>query len=162
MTFAATAKFLKRSKDFVRKWVNRYKDTNTVDDLPNRGLKRSTTVREDKVVVELFKRKDSLTLRRGQELLRREGVNMSIMTIRQRLLENNLAWRSTKIKPLLSEAHVRKRLEWARANIDRDWSDVIFTDESSFWAWLPRKKSWAMRGSAKVQRSVKHPVKVHV
>lgn len=36
MSFSAAARYMKKSKDFVRKWVNRYKQEKNVDDLPNR------------------------------------------------------------------------------------------------------------------------------
>lgn len=34
----------------------------------------------------------------------------------------------------LSEKHVAKRIVWAHENINRDWENVIFSDEISFWA----------------------------
>lgn len=43
----------------------------------------------------------------------------------------DLKWRDTMKKPLLTEKHVTKRLIWAHENIDRDFSNVIFTDECS-------------------------------
>lgn len=42
MRINSATKFLHKSLEFVRKWVKRYQETNTVDDLPNRGLKRGT------------------------------------------------------------------------------------------------------------------------
>ena len=35
-------------------------------------------------------------------------------------------------KPLLSAKHIQNRLDFAEANIDRDWSNVIFSDEATF------------------------------
>lgn len=37
MFHAAAAKYMRKSKSFVSKWVKRYKETKTVDDLPERG-----------------------------------------------------------------------------------------------------------------------------
>ncbi|KAK9744464.1 hypothetical protein QE152_g7701 [Popillia japonica] len=86
---------------------------------------------------------------------KRRGVDTTtLMTIRQRLLEYNITWCSTKIELLLSKR--RNRLQWLRG---RDWSNVVFTDESYFWTELRRKKGWTMRGSIEVQLSVKHSVK---
>ncbi|GJQ83019.1 hypothetical protein Trydic_g15834 [Trypoxylus dichotomus] len=45
--------------------------------------------------------------------------------------------RSTVKKPVLGEIHVTKRLAWAKENLDRDWSNVIFTNEASVWVLLP-------------------------
>ncbi|GJQ72510.1 hypothetical protein Trydic_g3581 [Trypoxylus dichotomus] len=41
----------------------------------------------------------------------------------------------------------------------RDWQNVIFSDESSFWAFSPQRKAWSVRGEPMLQRSVKHPLK---
>ncbi|GJQ87379.1 hypothetical protein Trydic_g3738 [Trypoxylus dichotomus] len=41
----------------------------------------------------------------------------------------------------------------------RDWQNVIFSDESSFWAFSPQRKAWSVRGRPMLQRSVKHPLK---
>ncbi|GJQ85099.1 hypothetical protein Trydic_g15786 [Trypoxylus dichotomus] len=41
----------------------------------------------------------------------------------------------------------------------RDWQNVIFSDESAFWAFSPQRKVWSVRGKLMLQRSVKHPLK---
>ena len=40
MFYTAAAKYIKKSKSFVKKWVKRYKANKTVDDLPERGKSR--------------------------------------------------------------------------------------------------------------------------
>ena len=37
MSYSAAAKYIKKLKSFVKKWVERYKANKTVDDLPERG-----------------------------------------------------------------------------------------------------------------------------
>jgi len=59
-----------------------------------------------------------------------------------------------------AENHVTKRLEWAKANLNRDWNNVIFMDESSFWSSL--SKAWSTKLNRVLQRTIKHPVKVHI
>ncbi|KOX73116.1 Histone-lysine N-methyltransferase SETMAR [Melipona quadrifasciata] len=43
MTVRTAAKYLRKSPQFVDKWLQRYKETKCVDDLPDRGSKRVTT-----------------------------------------------------------------------------------------------------------------------
>lgn len=43
----SAAEYLHKSQEFVNKWIQRYKDAKCVDDLPDRGPKRTTTARED-------------------------------------------------------------------------------------------------------------------
>ncbi|CAK9804767.1 hypothetical protein ANTQUA_LOCUS4227 [Anthophora quadrimaculata] len=108
MSVRSAAKYLYKSREFVNKWVQRYKDTKCVDDLPDRGSKRSTTAREDRTIFQVFSKNPQLSLRKGQAVMARRSININIMTLRRRLQENNIAWRSMMAKPLLSRKHVRK------------------------------------------------------
>lgn len=162
MSVLSAAKYLHRSKAFVSKWVTRFKTNKNVDDLPERGTKRATVNRTDRTIISFFARNPALTLRQGQQQLAKRNINVSIATIRRRLRENKIQWRSVRTKPLLKQQHVKKRLLWAREHVTSDWQNVIFTDEASFWAFAPQHKAWTVRGKPLLQRSVKHPLKVHV
>jgi len=65
------------------------------------------------------------------------------------------------LKPFLKPEHCTRRLEWAKQNLERDWSNVVFTNESSFWAWVPTSHAWSLRGQPFIQRNVKYPIKMH-
>jgi len=127
LSYKAAAKYVRKSETFVKKWVKRYLEVGNVDDLPERGLDRVTTTKEDKMILRLFQDKPGLSLRCAQIKLRNKEIYVSLNTIRSRLREKNMSFRSTLKKPLLSEKHVEKRL--AKENLDRDWDSVIFTDE---------------------------------
>lgn len=162
MSFAAASRYMGKSVSFVKKWVKRYSDVKNVDDLPERGTRRSTSEKNDKAIFKIFEKNPVCSLRKAKLLLSKKGIEVSLNTIQRRLHDNNYGWRSTKLKPFLSDKHVEKRLLWARANLDRDFSNVIFTDESSFWAWDTRRHAWSTRAVPVIQRTVKHPVKLHV
>ena len=115
-------------------WVERYSDTKTVDDLPEREKTRATSNKEDKAIIALFKRNPTLRLREAKAKLEKKGLHVSLNTINRRLAEAKVQYPTTRQKPLLSKVHMKKRLAWASENIDRDWSNVIFSDEASFWA----------------------------
>ncbi|KAJ8941220.1 hypothetical protein NQ318_015652 [Aromia moschata] len=122
----------------------------------NRGTWRTTTAKQDKVIIGLFRRKPAclcVTLRAARAYLSKRGVRVSMNTIRARLNEAKLQYRSTGQKPLLSEKHVAKRNAWATENIGRNWSNVIFSDEASFWAWVPKNRAWSTPGERLVQRT---------
>ena len=40
MSYTAAAKYIKKSKSYVKKWVEHYKANKTVDNLPERGKSR--------------------------------------------------------------------------------------------------------------------------
>ena len=98
----------------------------------------------------------------GRAILSRKGILISTNTIQRRLQAKAVTYRSTNLKPLFSEKHVEKRLKLAHDNIDIDWSNVVFSDEASFWGWIPKKHAWSSVESRMLQRTVKHPVKLHV
>ena len=156
------AHYMKKSKAFVSKWVKRYSQTKTVDDLPDRGKSKKTSVAEDKRIVQLFAKNPLLSLRSGQEQLKKKGLIISLDTIKRRLVVNGVKYRSTVKKPLLSETHIEKRLHWARENKDRDWDKIIFSDEASFWAAGYSTRAWTTADNRLMVRTVKHPLKVHV
>ena len=114
------------------------------------------------MIVALFKCNPTFRLREAKAKLVEKGLHFSTNTIRRRLSEANLQYRLTRQKPLLSEVHMEKRLVWATENVDRDWSNVLFSDEASFWAWVPMKRAWSAAGERFLQRTVQHPIKIYV
>lgn len=162
LTYSAAAKYMRRSKQFVQKWVERYKATKNVDDLPERGTRGKVTAKDEKTILQLFSKNPGLTLRQGQARLKEKGLDISHITIRTHLLAHDVKCRSTIKKPLLSEKHVKRRLAWAQENIDRDFSDIIFTDECSIWARTSYKQTWSTATNRYIDRTVKHGLKVHL
>ena len=47
-------------------WVERYRDTKTVDDLPEKGETRAMSNKEDKAIIALFKRNRPRRLREAK------------------------------------------------------------------------------------------------
>lgn len=131
-SYAVAAKVMKRSKKFVVKWVTQYKSLKHVDDLPNREKTRALTSKQEKTILQLFESNLTLRLREAKVKLARKEIKVSINTIRQRLHKAKVLYRSTSSKPLLLEAHMQKRMSWAIENINRGWSNVIFSDEATF------------------------------
>jgi len=50
ITKPAAAKYMKKSKTYVNKWVKRYSDVKNVDDLSDRSVQK-TTLKEDKMIL---------------------------------------------------------------------------------------------------------------
>ena len=56
MSYATVTKYIKKSKAFVGKWVQRFKESKNVDDLPDRGSIGKVTKKDVKLIVALFSR----------------------------------------------------------------------------------------------------------
>lgn len=119
----------------VYRTIQRYSDTNSHSDLPRCGRPRLTTARQDRILIRhsLANRKDTIPILKTS--WNQSGVDASDSTIRRRLLEAGLSARVAKKKPLLTDVHRQKRLDFARAHADWTWVDlssVLWTDESRF------------------------------
>ena len=156
LDYATAARQLQVSEDFVRRWVECFKATNNVDDQPGQDIDKDE---EDTAIVQLFERCPNLTLVQGKVKLAQKGIFVSTNTIRHRLAESNIPYKSIRINRMLSKKEIETRKKWAEENIHRDWSKVIFSGETSFITWVPKKHSLT---SKLRQHSVKHAVKINV
>ena len=71
----------------------------------------------------------------NNELRNGTGVRISTQTVRNRLYEFGLNARIPAIRVPLTRQHVQDRLDLARIHVSwtiRDWTPVLFTDESRF------------------------------
>lgn len=59
-------------------------------------------------------------------------------------------------KPLLTDRHKKARLEWCLKNRERDWSRVVFTDETTL-RFTPYRQKVLVRNSRPTVGTVKHP-----
>ena len=95
--------------------------------------------------------------------LERRGFQMSISTINK--IKRELGWtlRGTRYCQLIRNANKPKRVQWARENINNNFEDVIWTDETSVWLEQHAKRSYRKKGvAAKRKPKPKHPLKLHV
>jgi transposase len=150
------ARYLKISPGAVRTWIKRYEETGTVDDLPRPGRNPVTTQAQDRQMVKLIESEKANSSSEVAQKLSNKGVAVSSRTVRKRLKKHGFHYGKRTQKPLLSPIHIEKRLNWALANKDRDWSRVIFSDESLFYRNYQRKSVWKRRNEVKLIRTTKH------
>lgn len=162
MSVQEVANYLKVSRGCVYTWISRYQETGTVDDVAKTGRTRATNNKQDLSMLKLLDKKPALTSTEVTNCMAKRGIQVSSRTVRRRLAEQGLKYGPVTKKPLLTETHIQKRLEWATNNVNRDWSKVIFTDEATFRLNDSIKRVWKKRGQVKVIRTVKHSYKVHV
>ena len=100
------------------------------------GRKRKTTTKEDRLIVRKSKADRFKTATEIKaEMQVEHGVHISSSTTRRRLREAGLNGCKTRQKPRLTARHKRARLQFARLHKNwsaRQWSRVIFSDESRF------------------------------
>jgi transposase len=162
MSVQSAAKYVKESRGWAYNVLKIYEETGNVDFSHERGPKRVTTEQEDLEMVKLATADKPKTTEQIADILTAKGMTVSRYTVGRRLKEHNVRWKSLLKKPLLSQVQIERRLLWANDNLDRDWTRVIFTDESSFELNCQVTRAWQIRGKPKIYHTVKHPTKVNV
>jgi transposase len=150
------------SKAAVAYWVKKYKLNKDLSDEEKTGRSRSTNAAQDERILRMAMNNHDITSGEIQQELEKRGITISSRTVRRRLSESGGKFSKEIPKPLLSEKHRAKRLEWAIEHQNFDWNRVIFTDESTFQLFRSNKKVWHFARKKKVFRTVKHSQKVHV
>ena len=81
MSFSSAAKYIKKSKTFVAKWVQRYTESKNVDDLPECGSSTQYNKKNIKKILDICNKDQPLSLRQDQTELSKKGVKISIKTV---------------------------------------------------------------------------------
>ena len=139
------------SPSVVVRLRQRFQATGSVQDRPRSGRPRKTTAREDRYIARLATATRSTTASRIRQQLRTtSNINVCTQTVRNRLHAVHLRSRRPAVRPRLSAAHRASRNTWCRRHVTwtrRQWSHVMFTDESRFrldhndgrvWVWRRR------------------------
>jgi transposase len=162
MSVEHAAKYLKESKGWAYNVLRIYQETGNVDFSYERGRKRASKEKQDFEMVKLAAADKPRTTEQIAGILTAKDTKVSRFTVARRLREHNVRWKPLLKKNLLSQVQIEKRLFWANDNLDRDWTRVIFTDESTFELNCQVTRAWQIRGKPKIYRTVKHPAKVSV
>lgn len=130
---------------------NRFLETGRFARRAGSGRKRATTVVDDRFIVHnTLRNRRSTAVQLQHNLQTVRGVQVSERTIRRRLVESGLTSRRPATGPQLLPRHRRARLQFARVHANwtlRQWSEVLFTDESRFCLRAPdgRERVWRRR-----------------
>src|SRR5579871_6085346 len=162
MSFRAIARELKCSQGTVKIWIDKYQESGDVQDEEGRGRKRKTSEAEDMNIISMTKKLRIRSLAEISQIINKQGIDISSVTVRRRLNEQGLYKLQSLAKPLLSDDYRDNRLEWAKANKNTDWSKVIFTDEIIFSQFNKPRKVWRQKGEIIKAPIVKYSGKIHV
>lgn len=148
------------SQSVISRLFRRYRDTGTVREREGRGRRRCTD-RADERYIRTYALRNRATNATSLQLRLREtrGTWVSRQTVRNRLHESGLhARRPVRATPLTNR-HRAARLQWARDHVTwtrRQWSSVLFSDESRFTLHVcdGRQFYWRRRGERYAQVNI--------
>lgn len=165
VSFREIARQIGYNESSVRRFSNKYRQDHTLTRKIGTGLKRCTTVREDRELKRLSLRNRFETASELRaDLQEATGAEVSVRTIQNRLNEMGLLARRPAKKPLLTSKMKKTRHSWAKERLNwsvQDWSNVVFSDESKFNLIGPDGKQTVRRrkGERYSEECIAHTVK---
>jgi len=117
--------------------------TKDLSNQPKSGRKRITTKKQDQKIFELAQKKDNVTAMQISEDMKKYNVKVSKVTIRCHLREQGATFGPQLSKPLLTDKHLKKRLEWAKS-IGTMTGTMFFFRRKYLLPEIPAKKSVAV------------------
>jgi len=137
----ATAKRLKLPHSTVHKWWQRFKSTDNVQPLPKAGRKRIFDEIAEQRAFELLTSMDTSNAHSVGSQLKVEGFianlvhRTTVVRAARRAAQHSgekLWCQRGKPPKAMTEATKQKRLQFAKANLGREWAHVLFTDRKKF------------------------------
>ena len=117
----------------VKRWVDQYNETGTVADKPRRGRKRKLSEANEHHLERLISGKQAPSIRLATKKVRTEKkVDVGRETVRTTVHSLGLTPFKMQRSSRLMDAHKKARLAFAKKYKDKDWSNVVFTDEHAF------------------------------
>ena len=95
------------------------------------------------------------------KLKNKHGIEVDRTTISRFLVDKGFKWKGPQIVFRNNEQDMQNRLEFCLKNKDRNWEDVLITDEVSFYLWSPDKNRWVAAGDTYQRTKTKYLNKVH-
>ena len=173
-SFKGTARQLGLSLKVVKNWVQRWQATGTVDPKAKSGRPRALDPLSGAKALDLLKQ-DGMGREAVARKLHEEGYTARklhkttvgrVAKSLARAQGQKLRAQTGKPQILLTLANKEQRLKFARANLARDWSKVMFTDRKKFLLHNPGTSitpvTWTVGGQRRSATRVTNPVAINV
>lgn len=148
LSYSQIQQQVNRPRSTIQNFLLRYRERGTEKNAPTPGRPKEIDDHTRRRLVRETKKDRRQPLR---ELRNDVAPKVSVRTVKRALAAENIKkWRAKK-RALLTEAHVRKRLAWAREHKDWDkakWEGVIFSDECSVEKSKDPRGIWVFRTPA--------------
>ena len=111
--------------------LKRFTERGTIARKPGSGLSLKLLPIILEIIKSVMQEDDKTTATQLQAKLAARGCYVSLTTILHNRRQLGWVYRGSAYCQLIRNANKQKRLEWARANLDNNFDDVIWSDESS-------------------------------
>lgn len=128
---AQIAKKMGRDPTTIRRFIAKYQETGSIENLPRSGRPPVLDNNEKNTLINEAIKKRRAPL---HEIVNTLGLNCGLTTAKKTLYKAGIHSRVAAKKPFISESHAEARVNWCKKYKEKDiyfWLQVIFSDESS-------------------------------
>lgn len=151
------------TKQGVRMFLKRYESTRSISRKPGSGQPPKLSYELQKFIEETMKGDDETTATQLQSILASKEIYVSLATIVRSRAVLGWTYRGSAYCQLIRQENKQKRLDFARAYITDDFSNVIWTDETTVQIETHKRFCYRKEGQKpRPKPRPKHPTKVHV
>lgn len=150
---------------YIKRTIERFEETGDVVDLPRSGRPKKLSEKTLRRVRRCLTRKKTGSLRKTAAYLKRKyNLCPSKTTIGRIAAALKLRYLVRPKKPLLTQAHQKARVQFARMRHGRHfWENVLWTDEASFALYSDTRGQWVLKGKkANPRQTTKWPYRIWV
>ena len=141
--------------------INKLKKYNTNKHAGSKGRPKKITARASKALGQYIRRDSSISTRTLATKLSKIDVNVSHQTVGRYLATLGYKKALPLGTPMLTDAHKRKRVAWAREHLDDNWDNTFFSDETAFKLFRNTVERW-YKGARPIRRIPKDQRKIFV
>ena len=154
---------LPATRQGIQKFLKKYTECGTIGRKEGSGRKSKITAEVRRLVDEKMMEDDETTAKELKKMLAEHGHHVGETTALKCRTELGWTRRGSAYCQMIREVNKVKRLEWAKKNKGDDFSNAIFSDETTVQIETHRRFCCTKSGlKPRYKPRPKHPTKVHV
>ncbi len=147
----------------VQRFYTPYGETGSIDRRKGSGRPTLLNPAVLQMIEDVMQRDDQTTAIQIRSYLAGQGHELSLTTIRRGRCKLGWTFRGSAYCQLIRQANKEKQFQWGRAQLDDDFKDVLWTDETSMQLECHKRFCCRKKGERpRPKPHTKHPVKVHM
>jgi len=118
---------------FIKRWISRHESNEPIQDQKRGGRPQKLSEQVERVIERKMRGKRRRASRViARDLKRRKIADVSYVTVQKAAHNRGLRPYKRPLTSRLKPRHKKDRLKFAKANKNKDWSRVVFSDEHKF------------------------------
>lgn len=143
-------------------WIKRYKNKESLETKKGQGRKKKYSDDTVNLIIKLMKENKKYKITHLKHKLMQHNISLSRSTLKYILKTYGYTYGNGIKKQVLTNTHKRMRFIYAYYNLSTDWTNIIFSDETSIVKDKYTNGAWYGPNDNKIMQTFKHPIKRHV